>query len=80
MGEPGNTEFPADWDDDKIASTVEDVARNPDDVVYQARNDRWRVTGEREGVEITCIVNPDGSIRTAWPNPGGRGVVDNPKG
>lgn len=78
-GRPGKTEFPAHWDDDKILSTVEDVARRPERVAWQNFNNRWRVTGQREGVEITGVVRSDGRIWTAWPEPGGRGVVQNPK-
>jgi Bacterial EndoU nuclease len=78
-GRPGKTEFPAEWDDNKIVSTVEDVAREPDRVGWQSFNSRWRVTGQREGVEITGVVRPDGRIWTAWPEPGGRGVGQNPK-
>lgn len=78
-GRPGKTEFPADWDDNKIVSAIEDVARAPDRVTWQDFNSRWRVTGQREGVEITGVVRPDGRIWTAWPEPGGRGVVQNPK-
>jgi Bacterial EndoU nuclease len=78
-GRPGKTEFPAGWDDDKIVSVVEDVARSPDTAVWQGFNSRWRVTGEREGVAVTSIVRPDGKIWSAWPEPGGAGVKQNPK-
>ncbi|MQA83155.1 MAG: hypothetical protein GEV03_00635 [Streptosporangiales bacterium] len=79
-GFPGKTEFPADWDDNTVVSNVVDVAKNPGDVpVYQNFNQRWRVHGVRDGVDITVIVRPDGKIWTAWPEPGGRGVVENPE-
>lgn len=78
-GRPGKTEFPAGWDDAKIVSVVEDVARTPDTVIWQGFNSRWRVTGQREGVAVTSIVRPDGKIWSAWPEPGGAGVTQNPK-
>lgn len=43
-GSPGKTEFPVDWDDDKIMMNVLSVAREPDQSpVRQNWNDRWRV-------------------------------------
>lgn len=78
-GRPGKTEFPAEWDDDKIVSMVEDAARSPDRVIRQEFNSRWWTTGKREGVEVTSIVCPDGRIWSAWPEPGGPGVIENPK-
>jgi hypothetical protein len=55
-----------------------DVARSPDRADFQ-KNGRWLVTGEREEVEIDVVVRPDGRIVTAYPLPGGRGVIENPK-
>jgi Bacterial EndoU nuclease len=78
-GRPGKTEFPASWGDEKIVSIVTDVARNPDTVAWQNFNSRWRAAGEREGVVVTGIVRPDGNIWSAWPEPGGTGVVQNAK-
>jgi hypothetical protein len=43
-------------------------------------NGRWRVSGKRDDVMVTVVIEPDGSIWTAYPKPGGRGVVHNPKG
>lgn len=77
-GKPGKTEFPAAWSDDQIAVDVVDIARSPDEPpVHQNWNDRWRVRGSREGVEIVAIVESDGGIWTAWPLEGGPGVVKN---
>jgi hypothetical protein len=78
-GAGGETEFPADWDDERILNNVEDVARNPDNWPEEPQpNGRWRIEGVRDGVHITAIVNPDGSIRTAWPREGDPGVIKNP--
>ena len=79
-GRPGKTEFPANWSDDMIVSTVQDVARNPDRAQWQESNSRWNVGGERDGVGVKAIVLPDGRIWAAWPSPGGAGVIQNPKG
>jgi hypothetical protein len=78
-GRPGKTEFPSNWDDDRIIRHVLDAARAPDDPpVFQA-NRRWRVHGQREDVGINVIVQPDGRIWSAWPDAGGPGVVKNPR-
>lgn len=77
-GHPGKTEFPADWDDGKIMEKVLDVARRPESV-HQQWNGRWKGRGERDGIEVTAIITPDGSIWTAWPEEGGDGVVRNPR-
>ena len=76
-GIPRKTEFPADWDDDIAVAHIVDVARRPDSVEMQD-NGRWIVRGGRDGVEMDVIVEPDGRIVTAYPLPGGRGVVENP--
>ncbi|ONI81466.1 hypothetical protein ALI144C_19225 [Actinosynnema sp. ALI-1.44] len=86
-GIPGKTEFPERWLPDEndpaapeldatIVGHIEDVARNPDSPPRQQDNGRWVVNGTRDGVDIEVIVNPDGSIWTAYPT-GGRGVTRN---
>jgi hypothetical protein len=78
-GRPGKTEFPSGWGDEKIIGHVMGVARNPDEPpVFQA-NRRWRVHGQRDGVGINVIVQPDGRIWSAWPDAGSPGVVKNPR-
>jgi hypothetical protein len=78
-GGPGKTEFPSGWGDEKIIGHVLGVARNPDEPpVFQA-NRRWRVHGQRDGVGINVIVQPDGRIWSAWPDAGSPGVVKNPR-
>jgi hypothetical protein len=78
-GRPGKTEFPADWDDERILGHVVDVARSPDSQPIWQPNHRWRVHGERDGVGVTVVVLPDGRIWTAWPEEGSPGVIRNPK-
>jgi len=75
---PGKTEFPEHWTDEAIPQIVEDVTRKPDSAERQ-RTGSWLVTGERDGVRVTSVVLADGTIWTAWPEPGGAGVRQNPK-
>lgn len=81
VGSPGKTEFPADWDDDTVIANILSIAREPDQLpVRQNWNDRWRVQGRRDGVQMVAIVNPDGLIWSGWPREGSPGVVkNNPK-
>jgi hypothetical protein len=79
-GNPGKTEFPASWNDEKIIDALLDVARRPDHPPrQQERNDRWVTRGTRDDVEVVAVIAPDGRIWTGWPTPGGPGVVKNPK-
>ncbi|MGH3503553.1 MAG: EndoU domain-containing protein [Nocardioidaceae bacterium] len=68
MGNPGKTQFPADWRDEKIAAIIVDVARQPDRARWQ-RHGRWRVEGTRGGATVIVIVEASGAIRTAFPAP-----------
>ena len=77
-GREGKTEFPKDWPDETALSMVMDVARKPDAAEWQF-NGRWVVVGERDGVNVSVVVRPDGRICTAWPEPGGRAVIENPR-
>jgi hypothetical protein len=80
-GKPGKTEFPASWGDGKIISTLLDVARRPDSAPgHQEWNDRWVARGTRDDVGIVAVIERDGRIWSAWPLPGGAGVVKNPEG
>jgi hypothetical protein len=79
-GKPGKTEFPASWDDGKIIDTVLDVARGPDSTPgHQEWNDRWVARGTRDDVGIVAVMERDGRVWSAWPLPGGPGVVKNPE-
>lgn len=80
VGNPGKTEFPASWADKKIMDNVHDVARRPDQPpIYQDWNSRWLARGTRDDVEVVVVVAGDGRIWSAWPRPGGPGVVRNPR-
>lgn len=79
-GNPGKTEFPASWDDEKIIDSALDVARKPDKPpVRQDRNDTWLCSGTRANVEVSVVVARSGEIVSGWPEEGGPGVVRNPR-
>jgi uncharacterized protein YukE len=67
---PGKTEFPADWSDERIIRTVEDVANDPASLVRRGRWGRYDVIGTRDGIRIFVVVeNPfaGGGVVTAYP-------------
>jgi hypothetical protein len=78
-GRPEKTEFPASWDDSRIVGHITDVARSPDVPPVLQPNHRWRATGQRDGVGITVIVQPEGEIWAARPDEGSPRVIRNPK-
>jgi hypothetical protein len=77
-GKPGKTEFPANWDEDKIIDSILSVARWPDSASPQ-RNGRWLVEGVRDQVALAAVIVADGRIWTAYPLPGSPGVRQNPR-
>ncbi|MGY4098711.1 WXG100-like domain-containing protein [Nocardia sp. R16R-3T] len=83
-GKPGKTEFPADWDDDKIIEVTWAVAEawsNPQ--LRESLDGRtgathfWQLEDVHEGVHVVVRVGVDGRILTAWPA-WGPGVIRNP--
>ncbi|RZQ65094.1 EndoU domain-containing protein [Amycolatopsis suaedae] len=76
-GRRATTEFPVGWTDERILSTVVDVAKNPDERPRRLRNGRWRTAGVRDGVEIVVLIEQNGQVHIAYPV-GGTGVVRNP--
>jgi Bacterial EndoU nuclease len=79
-GIPRKTEFPAEWEDDKILGTIKSVARDPDVKPDEPQsNGRWLYEGMRDGVHTYVVVNPDGTVWTAWPREGDPGVIKNPR-
>jgi hypothetical protein len=80
VGNPGKTEFPASWADEKIINNVLDVACKPDKPpTHQDWNDTWLCTGTRDNVEVSAVVERSGDILTGWPEEGSPGVVRNPR-
>ncbi|OMH38975.1 RHS repeat-associated core domain-containing protein [Motiliproteus sp. MSK22-1] len=71
-GKPGKTEFPADWDDDKILHEISDVATDPKSTVTSGRWGADRIQGRRDGIDITVDLYPSnsqhaGKISTGYP-------------
>jgi len=78
-GKPGKSEFPASWSDEKILSSLLDVASRPDQPPeHQVRKDRWLAQGTREDVVVVALVAGDGQLWSGWPE-SGPGVVRNPR-
>ena len=77
-GAPGKTEFPASWDEEKITSSILNVARSPNSAILQ-RNGRWKVEGVRDHVMLAVIIMSDGRIWSAYPLLGSPGVRQNPR-
>lgn len=76
LGRPGKSEFPPDWDDDKIAKEVTDVARHPS-TAEERVDGSWLVTGVRDGVTVGAFVRSNGTIASGFPVEG-PGVKRNP--
>ncbi|MEU2252519.1 MULTISPECIES: EndoU domain-containing protein [Nocardia] len=77
-GIPGKTEFPDNktWTDDHIINSIQDVAKNPDQVPVLQKHGTWLVTGTRDGVVIEVVVDTSGNIITGYPV-SGPGVYKN---
>ncbi|MEY8040096.1 EndoU domain-containing protein [Saccharopolyspora cebuensis] len=75
-GLPNKMEFPETWDDDRIITSIEDVAKRPDRPPELQANGRWRSEGTRHGVDIRVVLDTSGQIRTAHPV-GGERVIQN---
>ncbi len=71
-GRTDKTPFPESWSEDKIMKNTSDIARDPTlkwepDRIVDGKQ-RYRVVGERDGVRIRVIIEPDGEgIITAFP-------------
>lgn len=76
LGRPDKTEYPAHWDEEKIAREVKSVADNPDTVAPRLGG-AWLATGTRDGVTIHVFVRNDGSIASGFPK-SGPGIQQNP--
>lgn len=77
-GRPGKTEFPAHWTDDEIITRVMQTARAPQRGFWNTDHKKFNVFAEYDGVTVLVSVNRKGKVMTAYPLPGGKGVVKNP--
>ena len=67
-GRPGKSEFPADWTDEQILHHISDIATDPGAPRVTQGNGNIKVTGTRDGIDITVILDPTGSrIVTGFP-------------
>ena len=66
-GNPGKSEFPEDWSDDKVIGEISDIATDPNADSRVQSNGRRATTGERDGVEIKVIQEENGRIVTGFP-------------
>lgn len=66
-GRRGATEFPATWTHQEITDRIADVARYPDEPPRRLAGGVWHTTGVRDEVRIVALLDPDGSVRTAFP-------------
>ena len=76
LNRPNKTEFPPDWDEEKIAREVTDVAAKPQRAMALP-DGKWLVVGVRDGVTVNLYVYPDGRIAAGFPV-SGPGVKKNP--
>jgi RHS repeat-associated protein len=66
-GEPGKSEYPSDWSDEKILGEVSDIATDPISSTRPGRGGRIVVQGTRDSIDITVIVDQNGRIVTGYP-------------
>jgi hypothetical protein len=71
-GKAGKTEFPSNWDDQRIVHQVSDISTDPNLVRQVDSRGTPYVVGTRDGVEIRVNFFPDnhiraGQISTAYP-------------
>lgn len=67
VGNPGKTEFPKEWDDDKIIKTVESIA-NDKSLPMRPSGTYWLKMKEVEGLQIRVVLNRDrGEVVTSYP-------------
>ena len=69
-GLPGKSPFPQGWSRDRVMHEISDVATDPASVVGPGRGGRSVVTGTRDGVDITVILENQkkgGGIVTGFP-------------
>ena len=71
-GKPGKTEFPANWDEQRIMHQVSDIATDPSLVRQVDNRGTPSVSGTRDGIDITVTFFPNnharaGQISSAYP-------------
>jgi hypothetical protein len=65
---PGKSEFPANWSDEKIIAEIESVANDPASKRTTTTNSKTKIEGRRDGVDILVVLSKDRrTIITAYP-------------
>lgn len=76
-GIPRKCEFPADWDEDRIAAAVLRTACRPQHVELQP-NGNWAARRTHDNIDVWAIVRSDGRIWTGYPDANSPGITRNP--
>jgi hypothetical protein len=66
-GKSGKSEFPPTWSDDKIKGEISDVATDPHSTRIPGHRGRTIVSGTRDGIDITVVIEGNGRIVTGFP-------------
>lgn len=65
--EPGKSEFPKGWSDDKIMHEISDVATDPNAAARVGHGGRTITEGTRDGIDIRVIQEHNGDIVSGFP-------------
>ncbi|MBY0429128.1 MAG: EndoU domain-containing protein [Alphaproteobacteria bacterium] len=67
-GKPGKTEFPANWNEDKIISTITHIANDNHLPMRQSGRRYWLRMGEQDGLQIRVVLDKEHrEIITGYP-------------
>ena len=64
-GISGKSEFPSDWDENKILHEISDVATDPSSIVKPGRWGADKIHGTRDGVDIV-VENVPPKFKALW--------------
>ena len=66
-GNPGKSEFPDGWSDDRIMHEISDIATDPNAATRAGRGGRTIADGTRDGIDIRVIQERNGDMVTGFP-------------
>lgn len=67
-GQPGKTEFPQSWDDEKIISVITRIANDPQLPMRPSGRRYWLRMGEEDGIQIRVVLDRErAEIITGYP-------------
>jgi hypothetical protein len=66
-GNPGKSEFPQGWSDDKIMHEISDIATDPNAAIRSGRGGRTIAEGTRDGIDIRIIQERNVDIVSGFP-------------